>query len=80
VSVRLSCALSLACVAVACVQVEEACTTDILGAAISGLNGFSTGEKLAKMGRDPTAMVNSTEYVRPADAADDDATTAAAAE
>jgi hypothetical protein len=34
-------------------------------AAISGLNGFTTGEKLEKMGRDPTAMVNSTAYVPP---------------
>ena len=34
-------------------------------AAVSGLNGFTTGEKLAKMGRDPTTAVNSTAYVPP---------------
>jgi hypothetical protein len=39
--------------------VEEACTSDIIGAAIAGLNGFTTSEKLEKMGRDANA-VNST--------------------
>ncbi len=46
-------------------KTEEACTKNVLGAAVSGLNGFTTGEKLAKLGKDPTSMVNSTEYVRP---------------
>ena len=40
-------------------KVEEACTSDIIGAAIAGLNGFTTSEKLEKMGRDANA-VNST--------------------
>ena len=40
-------------------KVEEACTSDIIGAAIAGLNGFTTSEKLEKLGRDANA-VNST--------------------
>ncbi len=43
-------------------QVEEACTQDIFGAAVSGLNGLTTGEKLEKLGRDASSMVNSTTY------------------
>ena len=42
-------------------KVEEACTSDILGAAIAGLNGLTTSEKLEKMGRNANA-VNSTDY------------------
>ena len=37
-------------------KVEEACTSDIIGAAIAGLNGFTTSEKLEKMGRDANAV------------------------
>ena len=40
-------------------KVEEACTSDIIGATIAGLNGFTTSEKLEKLGRDANA-VNST--------------------
>jgi hypothetical protein len=37
-------------------KVEEACTTDIVGAAIAGLSGLTTSEKLEKMGRDGDAI------------------------
>ena len=50
-------------------KVEEACTKDILGAAFNGLGGLSSAEKLEKMGRDPSAMVNSTAYEAPDEAA-----------
>jgi hypothetical protein len=50
-------------------KVEEACTKDILGAAFNGLSGLSSAEKLEKMGLDPTAMVNSTGYEAPDEAA-----------
>jgi hypothetical protein len=46
-------------------KVEEACTKDILGAAMMGLSGLSSAEKLEKMGLDSTAMVNSTGYEAP---------------
>ena len=36
--------------------VAEACTTDILGAAMAGLNGLTTSEKLEKMGKDGNAV------------------------
>ena len=47
-------------------KVEEACTKDVLAAAFNGLGGLSSAEKLEKMGRDSTAMVNSTAYEAPA--------------
>ena len=37
-------------------RVEEACTTDILGAAMAGLSGLTTSEKLEKMGKDGNAI------------------------
>ena len=37
-------------------KVEEACTTDIVGAAIAGLSGLTTSEKLEKMGKDGDAV------------------------
>ena len=48
-------------------KVEEACTKDVLAAAFNGLGGLSSAEKLEKMGRDSTAMVNSTGYQAPAE-------------
>ena len=36
--------------------VAEACTTDILGAAMAGLNGLTTSEKLEKMGKNGDAV------------------------
>jgi len=43
-------------------RVEEACTTDILGAAIAGVNGLTTSEKLEKMGRDADAVNGTKRY------------------
>ena len=43
-------------------KVEEACTTDILGAAIAGVNGLTTSEKLEKMGRDGGAINGTRRY------------------
>jgi hypothetical protein len=36
--------------------IAEACTTDILGAAMAGLNGLTTSEKLEKMGKNGNAV------------------------
>lgn len=43
-------------------RVEEACTTDILGAAIAGVSGLTTSEKLEKMGRDADAVNGTDKY------------------
>ena len=43
-------------------KVEEACTKDVLGAAVAGLSGLSSAEKLEKLGLDSKGMVNSTAY------------------
>ena len=48
-------------------KVEEACTKDVLGAAFNGLGGLTSAEKLEKMGRDASSMVNSTSYEGPAE-------------
>ena len=43
-------------------KVEEACTKDVLGAAFNGLGGLTSAEKLTKMGKDASSMVNSTGF------------------
>ena len=43
-------------------RVEEACTTDIIGAAIAGVSGLTTSEKLEKMGKDAGAVNGTATY------------------
>lgn len=43
-------------------RVEEACTEDIMGAAIAGLSGLTTSEKLEKMGKDADAINGTDRY------------------
>ena len=43
-------------------KVEEACTDNVLGAAVAGLQGLTTSEKLEKMGVDPEAVNGTQKY------------------